>query len=46
MERRSVDETTAFNMLRTHARDANRKLLDVGRGRRRWPPPIAKQPMA
>jgi AmiR/NasT family two-component response regulator len=29
MERHSVDEATAFEMLREHSRDANRKLLDV-----------------
>ena len=29
MERHSVDETTAFEMLRDHARAANRKLVDV-----------------
>src|SRR5918997_1307206 len=29
MERHSVDETTAFDMLRDHARGANRKLVDV-----------------
>ncbi len=29
MERHSVDETTAFNMLREHARATNRKLVDI-----------------
>jgi AmiR/NasT family two-component response regulator len=29
MERHSVDEVTAFEMLRDHSRDANRKLADV-----------------
>jgi len=29
MERHSVDETTAFEMLRDHARGANRKLIDI-----------------
>jgi AmiR/NasT family two-component response regulator len=29
MERHSVDETTAFEMLRDHARAANRKLVDI-----------------
>jgi AmiR/NasT family two-component response regulator len=29
MERHSVDETTAFDMLRDHARAANRKLIDI-----------------
>ena len=29
MERHSVDETTAFDMLRDHARGANRKLVDI-----------------
>src|SRR3954465_6194542 len=29
MERHSVDETAAFDMLREHSRDANRKLVDV-----------------
>jgi AmiR/NasT family two-component response regulator len=29
MERHSVDEATAFEMLRDHSRDANRKLFDV-----------------
>ena len=29
MERHSIDEATAFEMLRDHARDANRKLFDV-----------------
>ena len=29
MERHSVDETTAFDMLRDHARDTNRKLVDI-----------------
>jgi AmiR/NasT family two-component response regulator len=29
MERHSVDETTAFDMLREHSRAANRKLVDV-----------------
>jgi AmiR/NasT family two-component response regulator len=29
MERHSIDETTAFDMLRDHARTANRKLVDV-----------------
>ena len=29
MERHSVDAATAFEMLRTHAREANRKLVDV-----------------
>jgi AmiR/NasT family two-component response regulator len=29
MERHSVDETTAFDMLRDHARATNRKLVDV-----------------
>ena len=29
MERHSVNETTAFDMLRDHARAANRKLIDI-----------------
>jgi AmiR/NasT family two-component response regulator len=29
MERHSVDETTAFEMLRAHARATNRKLVDI-----------------
>ena len=29
MERHSIDEATAFAMLRDHARAANRKLVDV-----------------
>jgi len=29
MERHSVDDTAAFEMLRDHSRDANRKLFDV-----------------
>ncbi len=29
MERHSVDETSAFEMLRDHSRAANRKLVDV-----------------
>jgi AmiR/NasT family two-component response regulator len=29
MERHSVDETSAFTLLREHARDHNRKLIDV-----------------
>jgi AmiR/NasT family two-component response regulator len=29
MERHSVDEAAAFEMLREHARSANRKLVDV-----------------
>jgi AmiR/NasT family two-component response regulator len=29
MERHSVDETTAFEMLRDHSRTANRKLVDI-----------------
>ncbi len=29
MERHSVDEAAAFQMLRDHARSANRKLVDV-----------------
>jgi response regulator NasT len=29
MERHSIDETTAFEMLRDHARAANRKLVDI-----------------
>jgi AmiR/NasT family two-component response regulator len=29
MERHSVDEATAFEMLRDHARAANRKLVDI-----------------
>ena len=29
MERHSVDEDDAFDMLRTHARSANRKLVDI-----------------
>ena len=29
MERHSIDEATAFAMLRDHSRDANRKLVDV-----------------
>jgi AmiR/NasT family two-component response regulator len=29
MERHSIDEATAFEMLREHSRDANRKLFDV-----------------
>src|SRR5215204_6198742 len=29
MERHSIDEPTAFDMLREHARSANRKLVDV-----------------
>jgi AmiR/NasT family two-component response regulator len=29
MERHSVDEATAFDMLRDHARGANRKLVDI-----------------
>jgi AmiR/NasT family two-component response regulator len=29
MERHSVDETTAFEMLRDHARGTNRKLVDI-----------------
>ena len=30
MERHSIDEEAAFEMLRKHARNANRKLVDVG----------------
>ena len=29
MERHSVDEVTAFEMLRDHARATNRKLVDI-----------------
>jgi AmiR/NasT family two-component response regulator len=29
MERHSVDEVTAFEMLRDHSRVANRKLVDI-----------------
>jgi response regulator NasT len=29
MERHSIDETTAFNMLRDYSRTANRRLVDV-----------------
>lgn len=29
MERHSVDEMTAFEMLRDHARSVNRRLVDV-----------------
>jgi AmiR/NasT family two-component response regulator len=29
MERHSIDDTTAYEMLRDHSRDANRKLFDV-----------------
>ena len=29
MERHSVDEATAFGMLRDHSRAANRKVVDV-----------------
>ena len=29
MERHSVDDATAFEMLREHARAANRKLVDI-----------------
>jgi response regulator NasT len=29
MERHSIDEASAFEMLRDHSRDANRKLIDV-----------------
>jgi AmiR/NasT family two-component response regulator len=29
MERHSVDEATAFQMLREHSRAANRKLVDI-----------------
>ena len=29
MERHSVDEAAAFEMLRDHARGANRKLVDI-----------------
>ena len=29
MERHSIDESTAFEMLRDHARTSNRKLVDV-----------------
>ncbi len=29
MERHSIDETTAFEMLREHSRTANRKLIDI-----------------
>jgi two-component system, response regulator / RNA-binding antiterminator len=29
MERHAIDDTTAFEMLRDHSRDANRKLFDV-----------------
>jgi AmiR/NasT family two-component response regulator len=29
MERHSVDDTSAFEMLRTHSRAANRKLVDI-----------------
>ena len=29
MERHSVDDADAFNMLRQHSRDANRKLVDI-----------------
>jgi len=29
MERHSVDEAAAFEMLRDHARAANRKLVDI-----------------
>jgi AmiR/NasT family two-component response regulator len=28
-ERHSIDEATAFEMLRQHSRDANRKLIDI-----------------
>ena len=29
MERHAIDEATAFEMLRDHSRDANRKLFDI-----------------
>ena len=29
MERHSIDSATAFEMLRDHSRDANRKLVDI-----------------
>jgi AmiR/NasT family two-component response regulator len=29
MERHSIDEASAFDMLREHARTANRKLVDI-----------------
>ena len=29
MERHSVDEETAFELLRSHARTTNRKLVDI-----------------
>ena len=29
MERHSIDEASAFEMLRDHSRDANRKLVDI-----------------
>jgi AmiR/NasT family two-component response regulator len=32
MERHSIDEATAFDMLRDHSRAANRKLVDVASG--------------
>jgi AmiR/NasT family two-component response regulator len=32
MERHSVDESTAFDMLRAHSRSTNRKLVDVASG--------------
>ena len=32
MERHSVDEDAAFEMLRGHARDSNRKLVDIATG--------------
>jgi response regulator NasT len=31
MERHSVDETAAFELLRDHARSSNRRVLDVAR---------------
>jgi hypothetical protein len=32
MERHSVDETTAFQMLREHSRSSNRRLIDIATG--------------
>jgi response regulator NasT len=31
MERHSLDERAAFEMLRTHARSSNRRLVDIAR---------------
>jgi response regulator NasT len=44
MERHSIDEATAFTMLRDHSRTANRRLVDVASAVVDGHRPLPKQP--